>query len=161
MITTEPGKIDGRKVGVIVAPDGDLAGTAKLRDALQKAGAELHVIAAAGGTLTKRSRVETVERTFLTTRSIEFDALVVADGAGSIRDIKVDVLLQEAYRHCKAIAAWGDGAELLSAAGLDPEAPGMVVSDTATAAHRKELIAAMRLHRAWDRAQIIMASQSS
>ena len=124
-------------------------------------GVELHVIAAAGARITKRSRSETVERTFLTTRSIEFDALVVADGAGSIRDVKVDVLLQEAYRHCKAIAAWGDGAELLGAAGLDPDAPGMVVSDSATAAHRKELIAAMRLHRAWDRAEIIMASQPS
>ncbi len=47
------------------------------------------------------------------------------------------------------------------AAGLDTDAPGMVVSDTATAAHRKELIAAMRLHRAWDRAEIMMDSQSS
>ena len=49
----------------------------------------------------------------------------------------------------------------LGAAGLDPDAPGMVVSDGATAAHRKELIAAMRLHRAWDRAEIIMAPQPS
>jgi catalase len=161
IIATEPGPIEGRKVGVIVAPGGDLAGVAKLREALQKVGAELHVIAAVGGTLTKRSRSETVERTFLTTRSVEFDALVVADGAGSIRDVKVDVLLQETYRHCKSIAAWGDGAELLVATGLDPGAPGMVVSDTATAAHRKELIAAMRLHRAWDRAEIMMASRSA
>jgi C-terminal domain found in long catalases len=30
------------------------------------------------------------------------------------------VLLQEAFRHCKAIAAWGDGATVLKAARIPP-----------------------------------------
>lgn len=158
LIVDEPGPIDARQVGVIVAEKGDLAGVAKLREALDKEGAVLHVISAHGGKLRKGNRTEIIERTFLTTRSIEFDALVVAHGSGSIRDVKVDVLLQEVYRHCKAIAAWGDGKDLLSAAGIDLTAPGVLVSDKATAAQRKELIVAMGLHRAWDRAELIMRS---
>ena len=108
-IVTTPGPIDGRKVGVIAGDGADLGGVAKLRAALEAAGAVLHVIAPHGGTVSKGRNTEIVERTFLTTRSIEFDAIVVAGGAGSLVDIKTIILLQETFRHCKAIAAWGDG----------------------------------------------------
>ena len=53
----------------------------------------------------------TVDRTPLTTRSIEFDALIVAGSTTPSGDIKLTILLQEAFRHCKALAAWGDGAQ--------------------------------------------------
>ena len=48
---------------------------------------------------------ETVDRTLLTTRLVEFDALVVAGSAAPAADIKLTVLLQEAFRHCKALGA--------------------------------------------------------
>ena len=56
-----------------------------------------------------------VQRTALTARSIEFDAVLVAAGTTPSSDIKTVVLLQEAYRHCKALGAWGDGAAGLEA----------------------------------------------
>jgi catalase len=146
-VVTEPGPIQGRIVGVIAADGADLTGIGKLRTALEKEGALLRVIAAHGGTIGD----EIVERTFLTTRSIEFDAVVVADGAGSVSDPRVLVLLQEAYRHSKAVGAWGDGAELLTAAGIAADAPGVLVADSASAAHRKDLVTALGRHRAWDR----------
>ena len=65
----------------------------------------------------------------MTTRSIEYDALVVADGTRTSRDIKLIVLLQEAFRHCKPVAAWGDGIAALAAAGIDSDAPGVLVAD--------------------------------
>jgi catalase len=136
---------------VITNDRADLASITKLRAALDDAGARLLVIAPHGGTLSKRDQQVVVERTFLTTRSIEFDAVVVAGGAGSITDPRMLVLLQEAYRHCKAIAAWGDGVDLLDAAGVDPAAPGVIVSTSSTVASRKALIRAIGLHRAWDR----------
>ena len=49
---------------------------------------------------------EIVERTLLTTRSVEFDAVVIAGGTAGLRDVKLTVLLQEAFRHCKPLAAW-------------------------------------------------------
>lgn len=77
--------------------------------------------------------------------------MVVAGGAGTLADPRAIVLLQEVFRRCKAIAAWGDGADLLAAAGVPATAPGVFVSPAATAALRKNLIVAMGLHRAWDR----------
>jgi catalase len=137
----------GRIVGVVATEGADLAGVAKLRKDLAKEGALLRVIGPHGGTIGD----EIVERTFLTVRSIEFDAIVVPDGAGDVADPRVVVLLQEAFRHSKAIAAWGDGATLLTSAGISADAPGVLVEESASAAQRKALIGAMGLHRAWDR----------
>ena len=98
-------------------------GIAALRKALKAEGALLRVIAPHGGQLVKGKSVEIVERTFATGRSIEFDAIVVADGAPKDGDFRALVMLQEAFRHLKAVGAWGDGVEVLRAAGIDPERP--------------------------------------
>ncbi len=99
-----------------------------------------------------------VDRTLLTARSIEFDALVVAGGTTPTNDIKLVLLLQEAYRHCKAIAAWGDGASILESAGIGLDGAGVPVADSVVKAFTAELTAALGLHRAWDRAPVVMAS---
>jgi catalase len=92
-----------------------------------------------------------VERTFATARSIEFDAIVVADGAPTDGDFRAIVMLQEAFRHLKALGAWGDGVEVLAAAGIDPEASGVLTGKKASAKMATGLIAALGTHRAWDR----------
>jgi catalase len=94
----------------------------------------------------------------LTTRSVEFDAILVAGGAGDLADIKLTVLLQEAFRHAKALGAWGDGERALRTAGLDTTAPGVLLADAVTGAYTKQLIEALGMHRAWDRAPQVMAS---
>ena len=99
-------------------------GIATLRKALEAEGALLRVIAPHGGQLTKGSSVEIVERTFATGRSIEFDAIVVADGAPKDGDFRALVMLQEAFRHLKAVGAWGDGVEVLRGRRHRPAAPG-------------------------------------
>ncbi len=68
------------------------------------------------------------------------------------------VLLQEAFRHGKALGAWGDGTAILEAAGITAAAPGVVTSDTAGKSFTDRLAAAVGLHRAWDRAPAVMAS---
>jgi len=138
-------------VGVVVTDLADLSGVAKLRAALEKQGAQLLVIAPHGGTVRRGRAMEVVDRTFLTVRSIELDAVVVADGTAGMTDDKVLRLVEEAFRHCKAIGAWGDGVALLEAAGVASDAPGVLVSESASAASRKELLAALGLHRAWHR----------
>ncbi|WP_426560228.1 catalase [Angustibacter sp. McL0619] len=150
-MVTRPGPVDGRKVGVIVADGADLAGVAKLHAALDAAGVTLLVIAPHGGQVTKGKTALTVDRTFLTVRSIELDAVLVADRTTGTDDIKVRILLHEMFRHCKAIGAWGDGADALTAAGVELDRPGVLVAERTTAAHRKDLLTALGLHRAWDR----------
>jgi len=157
-ILAEPGPIDGRKIGIIADAGSDLAGVAALIKAVEGHGVTALVIAPVGGVLNAGRRKITADRTLATARSIEFDALVVAGGTTPSRDIKLLVLLQEAFRHCKTLAAWGDGAAVLKAAGISVRDPGVEVSKSVDKAFTAQLAAALGLHRVWDRAPKVMAS---
>jgi catalase len=156
-VLAEPGRVDGRKIGIVADSGSDLAGVAKLVKATAALGVIALVIAPVGGVLKSGRRSVTVDRTFATARSIEFDAVVVARGTTAV-DIKLVVLLQEAFRHCKAIAAWGDGAAVLKAARIPAKSPGVAVADDVDKSFTANLAAALGLHRAWDRASQVMAS---
>ncbi len=150
-IYREPGSVTGRKVGIIADAGSDLAGVAKLIAALDGAGVVGLVTAPVGGKLTSGRRTVVVERTLLTARSIEFDAVVVAAGTAKSGDLKLKMLLQEAFRHFKAIAAWGDGLEVLQDAGIGPDAAGVLSADGVDKAFVAQLQTALGLHRVWDR----------
>ncbi len=156
-IDPEPGPVAGRKVGVVADENSDLAGIGKLRKAADKAGVQVVVIAAHGGVLGKGRTKEIIERTFDTARSIEFDAVVVAGGTRPTSDIKAIILLQEAYRHLKAIGAWGDGALQLDRAGIPATGAGIVIGETVDRELTGNLLTALGLHRAWARAEQVMA----
>jgi catalase len=157
-ILAEPGPIDGRKIGIIADANSDLAGVAKLVKAVGALGVTALVVAPVGGILKAGRRQVTVDRTFATARSIEFDAIVVAAGTKPAPDIKLVVLLQEAFRHCKAIAAWGDGTAVLKAARIPVKGPGIAVAEDVDKTFTATLATSLGLHRAWDRAAKVMAS---
>ena len=109
-----------------------------------------------------------VQRTYLTARSTEFDAVVVAASGAAATDAvdsldakagnpeghpsldpRITLLLAEAFRHSKAIGAWGDGAAVLQAAGVPVDAPGVVVGGGAEVA--AGLTALLAKHRVWER----------
>ncbi|MFE7890341.1 catalase [Streptomyces sp. NPDC057412] len=160
---------DGRLVGIVTAEGGDLDGVRSVREAVLGADMVPLVVAPAGGTLGSGDDAVTVQRTFVTARSIEFDALLVAgaptagDDAHGSRDAKalpsgprsgtdprVVQLLAEAYRHGKAIGVWAGGEAALEAAGIPVDAPGVVVGadGAATLEQVRELMGA---HRVWER----------
>jgi catalase len=150
-VVERPGPIAGRRIGVIADASSDLAGVGKLRDAALAQGAKVLVIAARGGELRRGSRTEIVERTFATTRSIEFDAVLVAHATQPVTDPRVSTLLQEAYRHGKPVGAWGSGIDTLVAANVPTDGPGVLVGDTMVKAFTTGLFAAMGRHRVWER----------
>ena len=156
-VYAEPGPVAGRKVGVIADAGSDLAGVSKLIKALIAEGVTPLLTAPVGGVLKSGRRSEVVERTLLTTRSIEFDAVVVAAGTAP-GDVKLNTLLQEAFRHCKPIAAWGDAGDVLTAAGVAHDVPGVHVVDAVNAKFASTLLTALGLHRVWDRAAVVIAS---
>jgi catalase len=154
-----PGPIAGRKIGVVADAKSDLTGIGKLRDAAEAMGAKVLVIAATGGELRRGKQTEIVERTFATARSIEFDAIFVAHRTDPITNIRATILLQEAYRHCKLLGAWGTGAQTLTAARIPTDDPGVLINDTMVKAFSQEVLSTLGLHRVWARADLVMASQ--
>jgi catalase len=155
---------DGRMIGIVVdVTSGDgLAGVAELRTALMAAGTVPLIIANHGGELGDGL---VAQRTFATARSVEYDAVLVAGaptppgttGGGpeanptpAVLDGRVVLLLQEAFRHGKAIAAWDAGTAALEAAGIPADVPGVIVTSGATAA-LDDVMAALGKHRAWER----------
>jgi catalase len=158
MAPPAPGPIRGRVVGILAADGVDAGGVATLRDGLVALGATVYVIAAKGGSLAARGRGKegpAVDRTVATTRSVEYDALVVAGGNGSAATVANDpwaaVNLGEAFRHHKPIAAWGEGRQVLEAVGIAEDAPGVVTAENGNKTFVRALAEAMGWHRHWDR----------
>ncbi|MBM9623913.1 catalase [Streptomyces zhihengii] len=159
--------LDGRVIGIVTDGAGDLAGVADLREAVLDAGMVPLVVAPTGGVLGGGDSPVTVQRTFATARSVEFDALVFAGSpaagadaygardakAGHPRPVTTDprvlALLIEAYRHGKALAGWGGARALFEAVGVSADDSGVVVADDSQGVRPvMELLAA---HRVWER----------
>ncbi|GAA1157014.1 catalase [Nocardioides aquiterrae] len=154
---------DGRMVGIVVDPDGDLTGVEEVRLAVFGAGMVPLLIGPHGGTIGGMA----VQRTFATARSVEFDAVLLAGApvpapdalpardakAGAADTAAVDprvvLLVEEAYRHCKVIGAWGAGETVLEAAGVTGT-PGIVRGDGA-AEVLEQVQEQMAYHRVWER----------
>lgn len=161
--------VEGRTIGIIVdeTATADLKQVAAAVDAIRASGNVAFVVAAHGGKLVDGT---VVQRTFGATRSVEFDAVILAgspvpapdaipardskaagvEDAELLLDPRVLLLLDECWRHAKAIGGWGRGAAALQAAGIPHGAHGVVVADRATEVVDgiQELLAA---HRAWER----------
>jgi len=157
--------VDGRIIGIVVQPD-QLAGVRQVRDSILAAGMVPLLIAAHGGDLDGEL---VAQRTFLTARSVEFDALLLAAGpppgadANPTRDAKagapagvspvdprVALLIQECFRHAKAVGAWGTGSAAIEAAGYTTADPGIVVDDDPNSV-LKQITALLGAHRVWER----------
>jgi len=154
---------DGRMIGIVVDPDNGLDGVGAVRRAVFAAGMVPLLISPHGGMADGMP----VQRTFATGRSVEFDALLLAgapvpapdavpardDKAGAGDAVAVDprvlLLIDECWRHAKAIGAWGAGASVLHGAGL-AGAPGVVTAETGAGAFTavQQLLGA---HRVWER----------
>jgi catalase len=155
MVTENVYPIDGRVIHILANDGCDLVGVRTLKTELLAAGAIPHVIATHKGTISSGGRKRdslVVDRSFHTCRSAEADAVVVAAGTMLAGDPWVMTYVESAFRHFKPIAAWGDGAEVLSVAGIDTGAPGIVVVDRANRSFARDVISSLGVHRHWGRA---------
>ncbi|MFI9647659.1 catalase [Streptomyces sp. NPDC052040] len=161
---------DGRVIGIVTGPEGDLDGVREVREAVLQAGMVPLVVAPTGAPLGDGDDPLTIQRTYVTARSVEFDAILLAGppGGGSdadaARDAKaalvgtsqptidprVTLLVAEGFRHGKAIGAWAGGEGALESAAVPADAAGVVVGANATAT-LQSLTGLLAAHRVWER----------
>jgi catalase len=172
MARTVKDQVRSRRVSILVADGVDAASLRTMRRVLLVEGALPVLVAPRLGAVVDSDGAEHwVEQSLLTGSSVLFDAVYLPGGAGAAalaaeRDA-VD-WIAEAFRHCKPIAASGEGALLLRLCpgalddgsggrggngGGRPAAAGVLASDDAASEDfAAAFVAAIAQHRFWERA---------
>jgi catalase len=135
-------------IGILAGAGSDLRALAAVVGGLHSAQLVPLVVSDTGGQLGSGSDAVAVQRSLLSGRSIEFDGLLVADGRAATA--KTDLMISEAFRHAKAIGAWGDGAVVISHAGCRLDAPGVVVGEEPGDVVAS-VLGLLAKHRVWER----------
>ena len=165
MANTIKTSIATRQIAILATNGVDESSLQTMHQALVAAGAVPKIIAPKLGNITGNGgQAIKVDQSFLTAASVLFDAVYVPGGAKSAPALSAEPdavhFLNEAYKHCKAIAATGDGADLLRAsyigAALEPAgkkeksadriALGVLIDPSP-----QDFIDAIAQHRFWDR----------
>jgi catalase len=175
MANTVKDSAESRKVAILSADGVDGKAVAEAKRLLMEAGAVPKVVAPHGGTLEAGDgSTIPVDFSLLTVGSVLFDAVFVPGGSRSVGALRSDAMavqfVNEAYKHCKALAATGAGTELFPVEGASAKPdgattravdgrPGLPAGDPAVstgsdgqvAKVMADFIRAVAQHRNWDR----------
>jgi catalase len=170
MENTVKDSVKTRKVAVLAADGFDGAALKVMKKALTDAGAQAKIVAPRLGTLKGTGGEEVkIDFSFLTAASVLFDAVYVPGGEQSVAALKLEPdavhFVNEAFKHCKALAATGAGVELLRAsyvgAGEEAGAQGLKADEAVVTGldgqARKvaaDFIKAIAKHRNWAREKV-------
>lgn len=123
-LNTVTDSVETRKVAVLAADGVDVVGTQTFIEAMRQRGAIVEVLAPkAGGMLSGGSGGELpVDRAITTMSSVLYDAVVIPCGPDAVKALSEDGyamhFVTEAYKHLKAVGAFGAGVKILPKAGI-------------------------------------------
>lgn len=155
MANTVKDTIKTRKIAFLATDGVDASQLNAMKQALTGNGAMVKIVATHLGEITAAdgSKIK-VDESFLQATSVVYDAVYVPGGEKSVAKLlnEPDAVhfINEAYRHCKAIAADGEGKQLINATSIrhkEGEA-GVIIDGQAS-----EFIKAIAQHRVWEREQ--------
>ena len=166
MANTVKDGIKSRKIAILAADGVDSSSMSSLKSGLEAAGAVVEIIAPRLGFIngTAGDKIN-VDQSFLTAASVLFDAVYVPGGKNSVAAIAAEAnaihFLNEAFKHCKAIAADESALPVLKATYFHDKLPkdkssasqtkdGIIVG-TDPAKLGKQFIEAIAQHRFWER----------
>ncbi|MGD7002682.1 catalase [Corynebacterium halotolerans] len=141
---------DGRQIGILTTEESPADEVAQLVSEIFDAGMTPLVVSTTGGKL-GGSDVD-VSRTYLTARSIEFDAVIVADVPSAATVPAARVLVDEIFRHQKALALRPEAQPDVEQMGVDVSADGVIVEKKLSKV-LGELTPLLAKHRVWTRQQ--------
>lgn len=145
--------IETRQIAVLIADGFSRKDFKKMTEALKKEGAMIKTVAPHGGTVkSDDGQEQKVDAAIITTESVLYDALYVPGGKASVNALKEESkfikFINEALKHCKAIAADHEGVALLEATYVSD-----FKNDAAVCLNTEpsKFIKAIAQHRNWDR----------
>ena len=158
MANTVKDSIKTRKVAILAADGVDEASLNTVKTAIEAEGGVVEVIAPRLGFITSVNNEKIhVDESLLGAASVLFDAVFVPGGTNSVATLEAEAdavhFLNEAFKHCKPIAAHADAMQVLEGTyfskKIDNDEGVIVSSDVETLA--TEFIAAIKQHRFWER----------
>ena len=150
---TKFNSIATRKIAVLLSDGFSDSDFSTMKSALEKGKAEVKVIAPTGGTVKSDSNKKyKVDAAISTTESVLYDAVYVPGGnasvSGLMKHAKFIKFINEAIKHCKAIAVENEGEKLLDKSfGKDFKEDKAIILN----GKPKDFIDAIAKHRNWDR----------
>ena len=142
-----------RQIACLVADGFHMKDFDKMKSALEKENAMLKIIAPHGGKVICDSDMEhTVDASIMTTESVLYDAVYIPGGQKSIdaliKKSKFIKFVNEAYKHCKAIAVDKEGEKVLNKSAIVnyKEDKAIFINGAAS-----DFISALAHHRNWER----------
>jgi catalase len=166
MANTVKDTIATRKIAFLAADGVNEKSLMTVKSALEGAGAVVEIVAPRQSYLIAENDVQIpVNHSFLTAASVLFDAVYVPGGTNSVATVEADAdaihFLNEAFRHCKPIAADAAAIQVLEATYFSKKLPadyddatvikeGVVVLEDLDSLADK-FILAISQHRFWDR----------
>ena len=166
MENTVKDSIATRKIAILAADGVNENNLLTVKEAIEAEGALCDVIAPRLGFISGESDTNIpVDKSLMTTASVFYDAVYVPGGTNSVATIEADAdaihFLNEAFKHCKAIAADDDALQVLEATYFARKLPedndddtviaeGIIIGIDAEELSR-QFIEAIKQHRFWDR----------
>ncbi|RZK34425.1 MAG: catalase HPII, partial [Pedobacter sp.] len=157
MANTIKDNIKTRKIAIIAADGVSDKSLNDVKKALLAAGATVEIIAPKlGNIITDKKAALAVDESLLTAASVFYDAVYVPSGKKSVAAIATEPdavhFLNEAFKHCKAIAIDADAKAVIDAtyfAALEKEDGIIIEGDVKKLAD--QFIKSIAQHRFWDR----------
>jgi catalase len=161
MANTIKNTIKSRKIAILASNGVDASTLNQMKKALTDAGAIAEIIAPKLGQISaaKGSAVP-VDKSLMTVASVLYDAVYLPGGKESVQALikEADAIhfIDQAYKHCKAIAFDPDARELINATSIaslmngNQTLPGIITNKTSDQIP-KAFIKAIAQHRFWER----------
>ena len=171
MVSTVKDSIQTRKVAILACDGVHGTNLLAMKEAILAQGGLVDVIAPrygfinGSGTAASEAIPIPVDKSLMTTASVLYDAVYVPGGINSVATLEADAdaihFLNEAFKHCKAIAADTDALQVLRSTYFGRKLPednsketammeGIILGNDA-ADVRGKFIDAIKQHRFWDR----------
>ncbi|HUR30923.1 MAG TPA: catalase [Saprospiraceae bacterium] len=162
MANTVKNTISTRQIAILAADGVDAVSVMNMKAALEAAGGQVKIVAPHLGFIRSTKDKLKVDQSFLTAASVVFDAVYVPAGDDSFLVLQTEPdaihFIEEAYKHCKPIAADGEGVDLVfltAIGGKIDVTPQSHKSNTENGVllnrPPKDFVRAISQHRFWER----------